>query len=62
MYSGDEELGAIGVGTGIGHRKETFFGMLQFEVFISEFLTIDGFSSGATDVRLPIFKGDTCDE
>jgi hypothetical protein len=51
-------LGAIGVGTGVGHGKETFFGMLQFEVFVAEFLTIDRFSSGATVVRLHISKGD----
>lgn len=45
-YSGDEELGTIGVGTGVSHGEETGFGMLQFEVFVCEFLTIDRFSAG----------------
>jgi len=44
-YSGDEELGTIGIGTGVCHGEKTGFGMLQFEVFVCEFLTIDGFST-----------------
>jgi hypothetical protein len=50
-YSGDEELGTISVGAGVCHGEETGFSMLQFEVFVCEFLTIDGFSTG-TAVKL----------
>ena len=45
MYSGDEELRFVGVGTGVCHGEETGFRVLQFEVFVSEFLSIDGFST-----------------
>jgi hypothetical protein len=45
-YSGDEKLGAVGVGTGISHGEETGLGVPQFEILICEFLAIDGFSSG----------------
>jgi hypothetical protein len=50
-YSGDEELGTISVWAGVCHGDETGFTMLQFEVFVGEFLTIDGFSTG-TAVKL----------
>ena len=46
-YSSDEELGSIGVWTGICHGEKTWFGVLQFEVFVCEFFTVDGFSTGA---------------
>lgn len=31
---GDEELGAVGVGTGVGHGEKTLGGVLQLEVLI----------------------------
>lgn len=34
--SGDEELGAVGVGTSVGHGKETRLSVLKSEVLISE--------------------------
>ena len=46
-YSGDEELGAVGVGTGIGHGEKTGLGVSQFEVLIREFLAVDGLASGS---------------
>jgi hypothetical protein len=57
-YSGDEELGAIGIGTSIGHGKKSFLGMFQFEVFVSKFLAIDGFPTSAT----VCFSCDTWDD
>jgi len=42
---GDEELGAVGVGTGIGHGEQTRFGVVSLEVLIRELLTVDGLSS-----------------
>jgi len=47
-YSGDEELGAVGVGAGVGHGKKTWFGVSQSEVLVCEFLTVDGFSTSST--------------
>jgi hypothetical protein len=32
--SGDEELGSVGVLSGVGHREETRLGVLQLEVLI----------------------------
>jgi hypothetical protein len=67
-YSGDEELRSVGVGTGVCHGEETGFRVLQFEVFVCEFLAIDGFSTRTTlsISQLPPDSsgggGDTCDE
>ena len=38
---GDEELGAIGVGTGVSHGKQTFHGVLELEVLILELFAVD---------------------
>ena len=32
--SGDEELGSVGVLSGVGHGEETRLGVLQLEVFV----------------------------
>jgi hypothetical protein len=34
LIAGDEELTAVGVGAGIGHGKQTGFGVAMEEVFI----------------------------
>jgi hypothetical protein len=39
---GDEELGAVGVGTSVGHGEETGLVVLVDEVLIGELLTVDG--------------------
>jgi len=44
---GDEELGTVGVGTGIGHGQETGSGVSFLEVLIGELLAIDGLATGA---------------
>jgi len=42
---GDEELGAIGVGTSIGHGQQARLGVGLLEVLIGEFLTVDGLAA-----------------
>ena len=39
--SGDEELGAIGVLSCIGHAKKALLGVLQLEVLIWELIAVD---------------------
>ena len=43
----DEELGAVGVGTSVGHREDTGASVGAREVLISELLAVDGLSTGA---------------
>lgn len=38
---GDEELGAIGVRSSVGHGQETLLGVLQLEVLILELVAVD---------------------
>jgi len=45
--SGDEELGAVGVGTGVGHGKKTGLGVVELEVLISELVAVDGLATSA---------------
>ena len=42
----DEELGAVGVGAGIGHGEDSGASVLQGEVLISELLAVDGLATG----------------
>lgn len=46
LHCGNEELGAIGVGAGISHGKDSRASVLQDEVLVGELLAIDGFSTG----------------
>lgn len=39
--AGDEELTAVGVGAGVGHRQLPSGGVLHTEVFIGELLAVD---------------------
>lgn len=39
--SGDEELGAVGVRSGVGHGQDTLLGVLQLEVLILELVAVD---------------------
>ena len=45
--SGDEELGTVGVSTGVGHREEAGLGVLQLEVLVCELLAVDGLATSA---------------
>ena len=44
--SGDEELGAVGVGASVGHGQQVGLGVLDLEVLIGELLAVDGLSAG----------------
>lgn len=47
LHGGDEELGSVGVGASIGHRQDTRASVLQDEVLVTEFFTIDGLATSA---------------
>lgn len=47
---GDEELGAVGVGTSVGHGKKTRAGVLLGEVLIRELGAIDRLTTSAVVV------------
>lgn len=46
LDSANEELGAVGVGTGIGHRQDTRAFVLQGEVLVSELFAVDAATTG----------------
>lgn len=46
-FGGDEELRSIGVGSAIGHGQEEWSIVLDFQVFIGERLSVDGFAAGS---------------
>lgn len=43
----DEELGAVGVGAGIGHGEEAGLGVSELEVLILELLAVDRLAASA---------------
>jgi len=43
----EEELASVGVGAGIGHGENSRSGVLPDEVFIGEFVTVNGLAPGA---------------
>jgi len=45
--SGDKELAAVGVRSGVGHGEEVLLVVGELEVLVWEFLAIDRFSTGA---------------
>ena len=47
LGSAQEELGAVGVRAGVGHRQDSRSGVLQGEVLVLELVAIDGLASGA---------------
>lgn len=48
--SGDEELGAIGVGSCVGHGEQEGFAVFKFEVLICELGAVDGLASSSVVV------------
>jgi len=47
----DEELGAVGVGAGVGHGQDPWPGVLEVEVLVVELVAVDGLAAGAVVVR-----------
>ena len=47
LGSTNEKLRTIGVGSGIGHTQNSGTGVSELEIFIFEFVSIDGFSTGS---------------
>ena len=43
----DEELRAVGVGAGVGHRQHEGLLVRELEVLVREFLAVDGFATRA---------------
>ena len=43
----DEELGAVGVGAGVGHGEEERLVVGELEVLVGELLAVDGLSTSA---------------
>ena len=44
---GDEELGAVGVGTAVGHGEEAGLGVAELVVLICELVAVDGLAASA---------------
>jgi len=47
LSGAEEKLGSVGVGSSVGHGKNSRSGVFQGEVLILELVAIDGLSSGA---------------
>jgi hypothetical protein len=47
---GDEELGAVGVGSGVGHREEVGAVVAELEVLVGELVAVDGLATGTVVV------------
>jgi hypothetical protein len=43
----DEELGSVSVRTSVGHGKKTWLGVFNWETFIIEFGSVDGFTTSS---------------
>ena len=51
LLGGDEELGTVGVLSGVGHGQPAGTKVLQLEVLVSELLSVDGTATGALKTK-----------
>lgn len=51
LHGADEELGAVRVGTGVGHAQDSGSRVLQREVLVLELVAVDRLAAGAVVVR-----------
>lgn len=49
-HGGDEELGAVGVWASVGHRQQTWLGVLLGEVLVWELTAVDGLAADTSTV------------
>jgi len=47
---GDEELRSVGIFTSVSHGKEARLGVFELEIFICEFVSVDGFSTSSVSL------------
>ena len=58
-----EELGAVGVGSSVGHGQDSGSGMLVGEVLVLEFVSVDGLASGSVVVgKVATLAGEVGDD
>lgn len=50
LLGADEELGAVGVGPGVGHGQDARPGVLQLEVLVRKLVAVDRLPSGSVVV------------
>jgi len=50
FHRANKELGAVSVGAGIGHRQNSWSGVLEGEVLVGKLLAVDGLAAGAVVV------------
>ena len=51
LLGGDEELGSVGVFSGVGHGQPAGAEVLQLEVLVGELLSVDGTATGALKTK-----------
>ena len=50
LHGAEEKLGAVGVGTRVGHGEDAGAGVLELEVLVGELGAVDGLAAGAVVV------------
>ena len=53
---GDEKLGAVGVGAGVGHGEEERLVVGELEVLVGELLAVDGLSTSALSGDVSVLR------
>ena len=50
LHGGDEELGPVSVGAGVGHGEKAGRAVLHQEVLVVEFGSVDGLTTGSIEI------------